>query len=282
MEITKKKKSRIFINFNENQKQILLGSLLGDGSISHKINSNFYKYSEKHSTKQNNYILWKNSILNFNLYNYKDNSYSIEKGNKALKKYYNLFYPNGKKIVTRGILNNLEPLGLAIWFMDDGSYIYSLKDIILSTHSFGLGGNQIIQQWFKDKFDINCKIDKINKGVSYIKGRKIESKDIHYVIRMNNEDTKRFIEIVKPHIIPEMKYKLGMDEKRREETRIRLKKYSKEYSLKNKGMIKEKNNNYYQKNKERIKINTKRYAEMDKDRTREYKRKWYHQHKLTI
>lgn len=40
-----------------------------------------------------------------------------------IKKLQKLFYPNGKKILPRNIVNKLTPLGLAMWYADDGTTI---------------------------------------------------------------------------------------------------------------------------------------------------------------
>ena len=53
-----------------------------------------------------------------------------------LKNIHKKIYINGKKTVTREFLNNLKELGLAIWFMDDGSICRSKK----KTNSFSKDG----------------------------------------------------------------------------------------------------------------------------------------------
>lgn len=40
-----------------------------------------------------------------------------------IKKLQKLFYPNGKKILPKNIVNKLTPLGLAMWYADDGTTI---------------------------------------------------------------------------------------------------------------------------------------------------------------
>ena len=159
---TKKEYKSRLIDFNNTQEQILLGSLLGDGSISKKKNQQFC-YREMHSLKQEDYLYWKNKNLNFNLY--KRNSKSlgkirveIRKENKSLKKYYNQFYLYGKKIVTKEALDNLNEIGLTFWYLDDGHYAYRTKCIVLSTQAFDLEGNKLIQKYFRERWNINWEI----------------------------------------------------------------------------------------------------------------------------
>src|SRR3990167_1854459 len=122
------------IIFNELQKQILLGSLLGDGGITKITRGNYigYCYKEAHSRKQEEYLLWKNKILGFN-YSNKDKygKVWIYRTNKIFEEYYHLFYRKNKKykIIDSKILNNLNVIGLSIWFMDDGHYSYSNNNL---------------------------------------------------------------------------------------------------------------------------------------------------------
>ena len=261
--------------FNKEQEQILLGSLLGDGCI-YIANKgtiyNHFKFSEEHSLKQKDYLLWKNSYLNFNKPNFREkninnikyNSTFLNKTNFMFKQYFNLFYSNNKKVVTKEILDKLEPLGIAVWFMDDGSYNYYCKSIEIATHCFGLEGNQIIQQYFKEKWDIDCKIqNKLQKRNGFLKIERI-----YCQLKFNKKDAKKFVEIIKPYIlqIPSMTYKIGLDEERKinavnniKERRLKSKdehkRYMKEYHLRNEDRELNYRKNYYQLNKERFRQN---------------------------
>ena len=279
-----------------NTEQILLGSLLGDGCI-HKDKLNRYAYREAHSLKQKDYLLWKNKYLNFN-FRYIQNFWWINKGNKYFKYYYDLFYPNNKKIVTREILNKLGMLGLAIWFLDDGSYNYWNDNITIQTQSFGLEGNKIIQQYFKEKWDIDCKVQKINlkKDEMYINNKRVKHfKKQFYIIIINKENTKKFIKIIKSYIlqIPSMIYKIGLDKSRSKKTKREKIQYYKEYYLKNKDKslkyqkeylnkpeVKKHRKEYYKKydkiywikNKERLTLKHKNYFLKNKDKINKKRR----------
>ena len=50
-------------NISEDVKQVLLGSLLGDGYLSLNKNAINAHYREAHSLKQENYVLWKKNLL---------------------------------------------------------------------------------------------------------------------------------------------------------------------------------------------------------------------------
>ena len=55
------------------------------------------------------------------------------KTNPVFNYYRNLFYKNGKKIISEDILKQLNSRSLAIWICDDGSYNNKQGYIILCT-----------------------------------------------------------------------------------------------------------------------------------------------------
>lgn len=146
------------------QKQIILGGLLGDMSI---IN-NLYKSNQvgvvtRHSIKQKDYCKFLKEKLGRLCSRYKEyevtNSYGKEKveictySTRAIAKLYDICYKDNKKNVTQDWLNQLDWLGIAIWYMDDGNLIKSNKNNMLALHTegFSLDENKIIQKWFDSK-----------------------------------------------------------------------------------------------------------------------------------
>ena len=119
-------------------KQLLIGSLLGDGSFCSlgRHTKNMY-LSIAHSMKQEEYLKFKVSILNrYGLastiqYNvtkssrYKNGEVSECRHKSRLHpiftniraKYYD---PSGHKRIHRDFVKDIDELGLAIWYMDDG------------------------------------------------------------------------------------------------------------------------------------------------------------------
>jgi hypothetical protein len=117
------------------------------------------------------------------------------------------FYPNGTKTINLDILKKLTPLGLAIWWMDDGSLvIYNRKDrdainryATLATCSFSLAEHLIIIDYFKNTWNIVPKLVK----------RKQYNKE-YYVIMFPMKQFTKFVEIIKPFVIPSMNYKIDL------------------------------------------------------------------------
>ncbi len=250
------------------EEQILLGSILGDGCI-YKNKNNNYKYSESHSLKQKEYVLWKNRFLKFNIHTYNDyNSFSkniekiyISKGDtKRFSKFYELFYPNGKKVVTKEIINMLESLGLAVWHMDDGSYDYNNNRINIYSNGFSLKENIILQGWFKEKFNIKCKI-------------LIHNQNKKYNLRFNRTNSNKLIQVIKPHIISSMKYKIGLDKERKHKSRVKKNEWSRKWTRNNKAKSREIKSNWELKNKEKSKRMKREWRLKNPNYMKEYRKK---------
>ena len=109
-----------------------------------------------------------------------------------------MLYPNGKKEYTRQVLDLLDAQGLAIWFMDDGCIDRPVDKNpmgILNTCGHKPNGEEevVIQKYFEEVWNIKVSLNK-NHG--------------RYRIRMSNPEFKKFIEIIKPYIIPSLLYKI--------------------------------------------------------------------------
>lgn len=236
------------------EQQILFGSLLGDGCI-YIVNKKYFCYSEGHSLKQKEYLLWKNKTLNYNFYEEeKRQKVNIKKISMNFKCIYNLFYPNGIKIVNKKILDKIELLGLAVWYMDDGYYNYQNKAIDLYTCSFGLKENLLIRKWLKDKFNINSKVK--------IKKRK------YYYINISSKDGKLFIKLVKPYVIYSMNYKLGLNPNKIKMVKEKRRLY--ELTPKRKEWV----SKWIEKNRKRINKSVRRRYWQDINKSREIKAKY--------
>jgi len=193
----------------------VFGMLLGDAGLSlagkRAINYRFY-YA--HSNKQKEYALWKKDIIDqigtveTRIYNYKHPVKKYEhirittNARKYFTKIARKFYKNNKKIVDIKILDKINPFGLAIWFMDDGSVQQRNTHFraYLHTQSFSYEENKLIQKWFKNKFNIETKV-----GIE-----KKRNGNIYYLQVFNKRAALELIEIVKPFVelVPSMKYKL--------------------------------------------------------------------------
>ncbi len=217
----------IFKRIPKDVTQILVGSILGDGCISQYKNGTLvYLYQENHSIEQEEYVRWKAKLLS-KFFNVRVNIYKRKKDNrkgfenskdiitivinnsKFFKQLKPLFYFDGKKKVDL-VIDKLNSLGLAVWYMDDGCYHYKTEECIFSTYCFGYEGNKLFQKMLYDKFGIKSRIE-LDKRRGYF-------------LVMSQRNSQDFIRLIKPFIIKSMKYKLGLDNEKMEKNKMIRKK----------------------------------------------------------
>lgn len=194
------------------QKEIILGGLLGDSSCSLKKIISFSQCE-----KQKGYLIWKSKFFNKeNSIKTIDNTWNNKKYSRCYFYYYikkedeyfysfirrNLYSDNRKKISLK-YLNELTPLSLAIWWMDDGNLSVSKKNRYgkLATECFNYEEHLLMKKYFKDKWDINVQI-KLEKGK-------------YYFLRFNVTELKKLISIIYKYVceVPSMTYKIDLDYK---------------------------------------------------------------------
>lgn len=205
-------------NLSEIEENIIIGSLLGDGSLSlYKRSKNAY-YREHVCEKQLPYRKWKYN--NLNVLDFKINTnckYAklSSHSNIYFTYLYNKFYINKIKTITEDNIKLLtHPIGLACFYMDDGTLvidstkrnnnsIYLFPRISFYTLSFSEEENIIIKKHLENIFGVKTKI----------KYRKDGKKTILEINKKN--DIIKFIDIVKPYVseIPCMKYKINLNER---------------------------------------------------------------------
>lgn len=187
-------------------KQLIIGSLLGDGSfVKGSSNSSSYCMSIAHKTEQYNYLEYKFNILNnyglvnnIHTHTYNDcrfinPSYTecrIRTRNNPLFTYIrNNAYVDNKKSINLDIIEDMDALGLAIWYMDDG-YV-TKSSCIFSTCSFATSLQQRLADFLLGRFGLHFTVGNNDNSL--------------YLI---STDFNKFKEIVSPYIIPSMQYKL--------------------------------------------------------------------------
>lgn len=194
------------LEFTNDEFQILLGTLLGDGYL--RIGENCVNASGHfaHSRKQRNYCIWKGQKLSRFCSNPKDEEEFDKRTQKTyystrvrilahplITKIYNMFYSDGRKHINEEILNNIDSLGLAVWFMDDGYYYH--EGFGIATNCFSIEELQLIVKILKNKFNLEFRIQSSNN-----------------TIRLLKRDVPKFIELIKPYIHEDCIYKLHLNE----------------------------------------------------------------------
>jgi recombination protein RecA len=189
-----KKEGNTVGSLTERQKAIIFGCLLGDGAMRCKTNA---LLEINHSIRQSEYVEWKYNELkelvstkphkrrgNAGRVTYRFTTRSLPE----LTEIYRKFYAMGKKIIPDDLI--LQPLSLAVWFMDDGCKSY--RAIYLNTQKFSISEQRKLASLLKEQFEIHSSLNKDKK---------------YYRLRIAVSSVGRFLEIIKPYLLPMFCYK---------------------------------------------------------------------------
>ena len=111
-----------------------------------------------------------------------------------LENYYQLFYPEGNKIIPNDLEEYLTPCGIAYWFMDDGTKTGSCYSF--ATASFSFKEHEKLLELLNNKYNLVCSI------------HRKESKQKSIYVSAVNESNVNFKKLIEPFIVESMKYKL--------------------------------------------------------------------------
>jgi len=183
------------------QKQIIYGSLLGDGALSFSSSNNMgVRFRMGHGKKQESYLRWKAAFFS----NIKQCISKNKKGDvfcdlTPLPELYSLrkeMYIDKRKFLTPDFISSLTPLSLAIWYMDDGHL--DIRDsgrgrITICVEAIHPNGRELLKGVLETKYGITTRLGK--------QGHKA-------VLSFDQNNSDKFMQLVKKYVHPSMKYKL--------------------------------------------------------------------------
>ena len=176
----------------------MIGTLLGDGYMRIVPRRSNAFLEVNHSASQKYYVDWKYSVLRSivksgpKLRDGNGNRIAYRFFTRCLSEItdlYRKFYKDGKKIIPSDL--EINPFGLAVWFMDDGSR--SGGSLYLNTQQFLIKDQIVLQKLLLDRFDINSSL---NKDKKYMR------------IRIRTKDAIKFCNIIRQYVPISMQYKL--------------------------------------------------------------------------
>lgn len=183
------------------QRSIIIGTLLGDGYLRIVPGRKDALLEINHSFSQKEYVDWKYEMLK----SLCKSGPVIRKGNGTriayrfttrqhleLTELKALFYKNGVKQIPRGVV--LNPMMLAVWFMDDGSKCRE-SDVYLNTQQFAHEDQEY------------CLVLLASVGINASLNRDKE----YWRIRIKKDSLPNFFATIRKFIIPSMTYKLNHD-----------------------------------------------------------------------
>ncbi len=182
-------------SLTEEQKEILVGTLLGDGAMRKKTQA---LLEINHSINQKELVDWlylkfknlvgtppKTRLGNGRRIAYRFTTRSVS----SLTPFYELFFLNRKKQIPAGL--KLTPLTLACWYMDDGSRCD--EDIYLNSQQFNQEEQRELCFLLKEQLNVSASLNKDKK---------------YQRIRIKKESVAKFMNLIKEYILPSFQYKL--------------------------------------------------------------------------
>ena len=182
------------MDLTPNQHAVIIGTLLGDGAMRCKANA---LLEINHCAAQRAYVDWKFEALrdlvrtppklrhgNGERRAYRFTTRSLPE----LNFYYQLFYAGVRKRIP---YVDLDPLALAVWFMDDGCK--SRRSVYFNTQQFDLQSQFRLAGILRRQFGL---VATLNRDKVYFR------------LRIAAASMPALVSLVEPHILPEMRYKL--------------------------------------------------------------------------
>lgn len=204
----------------------MIGLILGDGYM----NENG-RIKIEHCEAQKEYIEWKAKLLHsvcggkdIKVHRYdkvrskrKDGkawktneytTYGIDKQSVSFKEFRELVYKNGKKTISKEVLDLLNPTSIALWFLDDGclsrrrnkdgspgSYMLRICTYLSKDQ------NELIQKYFQEKYDMTWNVVKADGAKD----------DTQWMLRCGMKEGRKFLNIIRDIVrknVPSMAYKV--------------------------------------------------------------------------
>jgi hypothetical protein len=198
-------------------RDIILGSVLGDGSLKLHRRYRNARFSFRHSLLNREYFFWKVSEL-------KEISASEDvweqcgpdgwgqtklryqsAARESLTELFQLTHPHGHFRIRRKWLNLLTPLSLCVWWLDDGSLLNGRQGVFC-TDEFAHDELLIVVRYFRKVWGLNPRIGRVSQT-----GPRAEQYRLWWRSR---EDLKKFLRIILPSVpVPTMLKKVVLLDK---------------------------------------------------------------------
>ena len=196
----------------EQQLQLILGSLMGDGNLSPNPRGRTgVRLRMGHGAKQAAYLDWKVSLLgnipHTRTINAKGAVFADFTPLPELSELREaVYFGGGKKHLTWDYLKRLTPPALAVWYMDDGCFTHRSKGvqertagdtgrIEICVEAMSSGSRDRLTRYLRDTYGLDVKLR--------YRGTRKQS-----VLIFSTTASEKFQKLVAPHVHPSMEYKL--------------------------------------------------------------------------
>lgn len=190
------------------ERSVVVGTILGDGHLE-MLTSGSVRLSVAHGAAQRAYTAFLHRKLRRHIHastptqctsldrrngrlavSYRFRTVALQELNVLRSEFYNA---TSIKRIPASIGRHLDPIALAVWFMDDGSYKDDSRGLLLNTMAFSDSDHERLRDALRDRYDISTSLHRLRKWKRmYIPARY----------------SQRFTAIISPHLAASMRYKL--------------------------------------------------------------------------
>jgi recombination protein RecA len=197
---------------SEQQIQVILGSLMGDGNLSpNRRGRSGTRFRMGHGARQADYLDWKISLLGNVQHSRTVNARGAVFADftplpELAELHDAVYFGDGKKHLTWEYLKSLTPLALAVWYMDDGGFTVRSKGVQARTaggtgrveicvEAMSPGSRDRLVQYLRDTRKLDVKLT--SRGARQVS-----------TLQFTTAASEKFQKLVAPYIHPSMDYKL--------------------------------------------------------------------------
>lgn len=183
---------------SDTTKEIILGSILGDGCLTSPKMERNVRFVFRHSIIQKEYFLWKVKMLKrisskkcFYIqppdgWSKNEKLYYQSLSSPKLTELYSTTFRAGKFFVSERWLKFLTPLSLLIWWLDDGSLVKNSRQGLFCTEGFDKENILRLSRYLKNRWGIKTKVGRRGK---------------YCQLRIySTEELKKFFRLVLPYL----------------------------------------------------------------------------------
>ena len=207
MKTNRKTKKTTYAPLSEKAKSLILGTLLGDGSLALQRGYKNPRMQFRHSEKDKEYFFWKVGVLREitrkkSVHLQKRDGYASQKklhyaseATEKLSDIYRLTYKKNRLHIRRKWLNMMDELSLAVWWCDDGSLIgEGGRKGVFCTDGFDKESVKLLARYLEKKWGIRTKVSPVSRKRD---GRR---DDYWRLWIRSQEELKKFLRIILPYI----------------------------------------------------------------------------------
>jgi recombination protein RecA len=194
------------------QWQVVMGAVMGDGNLSpNRRGRSGVRFRLGHGARQEAYLDWKVSLLANIPHSRSSNSRGAVFADftplpELAELYEAVYLGDGKKHLSWDFLKALTPLALAVWYMDDGSFMLRSKGlqqrtaggsgrVEIGVEAMSPGTRERLVQYLSDTYGLEATVT--TRGA---RGKA--------VLQFTTAASARFQDLVAPYVHPSMDYKL--------------------------------------------------------------------------